>query len=126
MQRSCLYSSDNLRLFTEGKNIKIFQVCVDSTYLVNNSELAIQISIYSYNLTFTLMLGINFSIVAGLVILFSMLICCSKLIIGYIFIAFGLLVGFSFYLLKTIKDRVDSLTVQYSTDSTLSNSQFIS
>ena len=68
----------------------------------------------------------NIGILTGLVLLFSLVICYRKLICLYIFLSFGLLLGFAFYLLKTITDRVGSLTSQYSSDTGLSTSQLIS
>ena len=99
---------------------------MDSSYSVSNSELAMQISIFSFNYTFPLMIYMNSGIVAGFTLLFSLIICHQKLIYFYIFLAFGLLLGFAFYLLKTISDRINSLTAQYSSDTLLPNSQLIS
>jgi len=72
------------------------------------------------------MLYMNFGIVVGLIILFCIVICCPKVVYPYIFSAFGILLGFAFYLLKTIKDRVDALTALYSSDTSLPTSQLIS
>ena len=68
----------------------------------------------------------NVGIISGFVILFSLLICFQKLIYFYILLTFGFLLGFAFYLLKTIDDRITSLTTQYATDTSLPNSQLIS
>ena len=72
------------------------------------------------------MLYMNIGIVISLILLFALLICYQKLIYLYIVLAFALLLGFAFYLLKTIKDRVDSLTLQYAADASLPSSQLIS
>jgi hypothetical protein len=120
-----MHPSHNLRLSPKGTQLDS-KVCVDSTYAVSNSQLAVQISIYSFNLTFPLMLYMNFGIVVGLIILLGMVVCCPKVVYPYIFIAFGILLGFAFYLLKTVKDRVDSLTTLYSSDTSLPTSQLIS
>ena len=99
---------------------------MDSAYSVSSSQLAEQISIYSFNRTFPLMIYMNFGIVTGFLLLFSIIICFRKLIYLYIFLSFGFLVGFAFYLLKTITDRINSLTTQYATDLALPSSQLIS
>ena len=91
-----------------------------------NSDLAVQISIYSFNRTLPLMTYMNIGIVVCLIILFSLLICYPKLTYLLTFLSFAVLLGFAFYLLKTITDRVNSLTALYATDSFLATSQFIS
>ena len=88
----------------------MIQVCVPSNYVVSDSALASQISIYNFNATFALMIYMNIGIIIGFILLFSLLVCYQKLLYAYIFTAFLLLLGFAFYLLKTIKDRVGSLT----------------
>lgn len=93
---------------------------------MSNSALSSQVSIYNFNHTFPLMIYSNIGVIVGVILLFSLAICYGKLIYAYIFIAFLLLIGFAFYLLKTIKDRVDSLILQYATDSNLSNSELLS
>jgi uncharacterized membrane protein YedE/YeeE len=98
---------------------------VASSYEVSSSDLAVQVSAYDFNLTFPLMLYMNIGIVIGLILLYSLLICYHKLVYPLIFLGFALLLGFAFYLLKTIKDRVDSLTVQYASDPNLPNSLLI-
>lgn len=52
------------------------------------------------------MLYINVGILVGLIFLFSLLICFQKLVYAYILITFLLLLGFSFYLLKSIDVRI--------------------
>ena len=72
------------------------------------------------------MIYMNFGIVTGFLLLFSIIICFRKLVYLYIFLSFGFLVGFAFYLLKTITDRINSLTTEYATDLALPSSQLIS
>jgi hypothetical protein len=72
------------------------------------------------------MLYINVGIVVGIMILYSLIICYQRLIYGYIFASFFLLLGFAFYLLKTINDRVSSLTIEYANDPGFSSSQLLS
>lgn len=71
------------------------------------------------------MVYMNIGVVIGFVLLFSLLICYQHLLYVYIVSAFLILLGFAFYLLKTIKDRVDGLTSEYASDSGLPSSQLI-
>ena len=71
------------------------------------------------------MVYMNIGVIIGFILLFSLLICYQKLLYLYIFAAFALLLSFAFYLLKSIKDRVDSLTAEYSSDTSLPESAFI-
>ena len=68
----------------------------------------------------------NVGIVICLIFLFSILICYPKLTYLLTFLSFGILLGFAFYLLKTITDRVNSLTALYASDTLLATSQLIS
>lgn len=68
------------------------------------------------------MLYVNVGIVVGTLILFTLIICYRKLVYFYIFISFVLLLGFAFYLLKSINDRVTFYNNQYSADANLRNS----
>lgn len=52
------------------------------------------------------MLYANVGILVGMILCFLLLICYPKLIYFYIFLAFLVLLGFSFYLLKSIETRV--------------------
>lgn len=99
---------------------------MSSSYAVTSSDLANQISIYNYNFTFPLMLYMNIGIVVGCILLYSLLICYPKLFYAYTFTAFLVLLGFAFYLLKTINDRVDSVTAEYPSDLNLPSSQLLS
>jgi hypothetical protein len=52
------------------------------------------------------MLFSNVGILVGIILCFLLLICYPKLIYLYVFLAFLVLLGFSFYLLKAIDLRV--------------------
>lgn len=101
------------------------QVCVSSSYSVATSDLTNQVSIYNYYETFPLMLYMNIGIVVGCILLFSLLICYPKLFYAYTFTAFLILLGFAFYLLKNIKDRVDSIKASYPSDTVLISSELL-
>jgi hypothetical protein len=53
------------------------------------------------------MLYANVGVLVGVVLCFLLLICYPRLIYFYIFLAFIVLLGFSFYLLKSIEQRVN-------------------
>jgi uncharacterized membrane protein YfcA len=72
------------------------------------------------------MLYMNIGIVVGCILLFSLLICYPKLFYAYTFTSFLILLGFAFYLLKTINDRIDSIITEYPSDPALSTSQILS
>lgn len=48
----------------------------------------------------------NVGIFVGIVLCFLLLICYPKLAYFYIFLGFLILLGFSFYLLKSVEQRV--------------------
>lgn len=68
------------------------------------------------------MLYVNVGVVIGIIMLFCLLICLRKLVYFYIFSSFLLLLGLAFYLLKSIKDKIDSLKILYTADSNFSTS----
>lgn len=61
------------------------------------------------------MLYINIAIIIGVILLFILLICIPKLVYFYIFIAFLLLLGFSFYILKSIDRRIQAQSIPANT-----------
>lgn len=72
------------------------------------------------------MVYVNVGIVVGILMLFTLIICYRKLVYFYMFASFVLLLGFAFYLLKSINDRVTNYSNQYSSDENFKNSLFIS
>lgn len=58
------------------------------------------------------MLYINVGILVGVMVLFILLICFQRLVYLYIFLTFVLLLGFSFYLLKSINLRIQNKAIQ--------------
>lgn len=72
------------------------------------------------------MLYVNVGVVIGIIFLFVLLICFRKLVYFYVFVTFVLLLGFAFYLLKSINDNVSTLILSQSGDSYFPNSQLLS
>ncbi len=72
-----------------------------------SSSLNGQIQIYNLKTTFGTMAYVNVGIFVGIIISFLLLICYPKLAYFYIFLGFLVLLGFSFYLLKSIEQRVN-------------------
>jgi hypothetical protein len=99
---------------------------VDSTFTVTSTSLSMQITAYNISQTLPFMLYVNVGVVVGIIILFTLIICYRKLVYFYIFISFVLLLGFAFYLLKSINDRVAYYNNQYLTDGNLKNSLLLS
>lgn len=72
-----------------------------------SSSLSAQIQIYSFSKTFPTMLYVNIVIVVCLCLFILLIICVQKLIYAYTLLSFLIMLGFSFYLLKSIEVRVD-------------------
>jgi hypothetical protein len=84
------------------------QICINpnssSSY---SSSLYGQIQIYNLKTTYGTMAYANVGVFVGIVICFLLLICYPKLAYFYIFMGFLVLLGFSFYLLKSVEQRVN-------------------
>ena len=72
------------------------------------------------------MLYVNVGILVGTLLFFILIVCYRKLVYFYIFLSFVLLLGFAFYLLKSINDRVTVYNNMYSSDSYFKSSLLIS
>jgi archaellum biogenesis protein FlaJ (TadC family) len=72
-----------------------------------SSDLSAQIDIYSFKEAYSTMLFSNVGVLVFLIICVLLIRCCPKIIVFYIVLAFLIMLGFSFYVLKSIELRVE-------------------
>ena len=89
------------------------KVCIDETANPSySSDLTAQIDIYSFDETLPTMLYTNIGVVSFIIFAFLLLICFPRLTYFYMVLTFLILLGFSFYLLKSIELRVSDKGVK--------------
>ncbi len=101
------------------------KVCVQNSTTYNpsfTSTLSKQISMYTLSQSFGPMVYASFISLILSSISFLFLICFARLIYFYIGMTFAMLLGFGFYLLKSVRsymDKFDSGTIFYSEASSI-------